>query len=58
MPTGIRDSGASPSPAKSESSAINRDEPFIPAAPKSFQDAGVSEALVEELVILLFAWTW
>ncbi len=29
----------------------NRDEPFIPSAPASLSDAGVSEALVEELVM-------
>ena len=29
----------------------DRDEPFIPAAPKSLEEAGLSEALVEELLM-------
>ena len=49
---GIRDTGQIQSQATSAASgAINRDEPYIPAAPGSFQEAGVSEALVEELVM-------
>lgn len=30
---------------------VNRDEPFIPLAPKTLQDAGISETLVEELIM-------
>jgi hypothetical protein len=38
--------------AKTESPvSLSRDEPFIPAAPSSFQDAGIGETLVEELIM-------
>jgi hypothetical protein len=36
---------------KSSSAQVDRDEPFIPTVPTSLEDAGLSEALVEELVM-------
>jgi ATPase family associated with various cellular activities (AAA) len=38
------------SPTLSQASQ-NRDEPFVPLVPKSLEDAGISETLVEELVM-------
>ena len=34
-----------------KTAAVDRDEPFIPAAPASLLEAGLSEALVEELMM-------
>lgn len=36
---------------RTSSNSADRDEPFTPVAPKSLEDAGLSEALVEELIM-------
>ncbi len=40
-----------PSQAANASDASNRDEPFIPIAPKNLKEAGLNETLIEELIM-------
>ena len=53
-PSPTADSSSAPaasSVASSGPAVFDRDEPFVPAAPKSLEEAGLSEALVEELLM-------
>lgn len=45
IPTPVQASPASPA------ASVDRDEPFVPMAPKTLEEAGLSEALVEELLM-------
>lgn len=53
-PSPTADSSSAPAAnavASSAPAVFDRDEPFVPAAPKSLEEAGLSEALVEELLM-------